>query len=153
MNMKNYYLMINLFLMLFGILFCAGALNYGLKIPGPGCFPFAIGILLMFLSLLILITQIKRRKDEIETSEKFFAKKEGWKRLFVSLFALLVYALALEYLGFLLDTFLFMIVELRFIEPQKWKTTVTAAFLTTVSSYALFDLLLKAQLPKGILGM
>lgn len=153
MNMKNCYLMINIFLILLGIIFCMGALKYGLRIPSPGFFPFVLGIIFIFLSVLILITTLKKRKDKTIATERFFPGNDSWKKLFVSLFALFVYVLALEYLGFLLAAFLFMVVELRFIEPQKWKTIITAAFLTAASCYALFDLLLKAQLPKGILGM
>jgi len=66
--MKSYCLMINVFLMLFGTIFSVGAVNHGLRIPGPGCFPFAPGILLIFLSQLTLIIQINRRKDEIKKS-------------------------------------------------------------------------------------
>lgn len=149
--MKNRYLIINLFFITLGVIFSIGAMGYGLGVSISGFFPFILGIIFISLSSFALILNIKKRKDEM--IERFFPEKDSLRKLLLSLFALFFYAIALDYLGFLLTTFLFLIIELKFIESQKWKTIITAALLTTASSYILFDLLLKGQLPKGVLGI
>ena len=83
----------------------------------------------------------------------FFPQKDSLKRLVIVLFVLFMYSLSLVYLGFLITTFLFMILLLKFLEPQRWTTTLMIAFLTSISAYLLFEIFLKVQLPKGVFGI
>lgn len=140
-----------------GITFCLGALKYRLfvsGIPGPGLFPFIMGIGMIIFSSIILISSLSQKKGEtVIQKEDFFLQRDSWKKLLFALFALFAYWISLEYLGFLLTTFLFMIFLLRFIEPQRLITVFTTAFLTATLSYALFKLWLNLLLPDGILGM
>jgi hypothetical protein len=137
-----------------GILFCIGSTNYGdirSKVPSAGFLPFIGGIILIFLSLINLLwTTIKKGKQNIET---FFPERHSLKKLFLLIFALFTYGLALIPLGFLLTTMLFVIFLMKFIEPQKWVTTLITSFLLSLLSYILFEILLKVQLPYGILDL
>jgi hypothetical protein len=40
----------------------------------------------------------------------------------------------------------------RFVEPQKWVVAVGGSALASIASYVVFELWLKTQLPRGILG-
>jgi len=156
--MKNRELIGSLFWIGVGVIFCTGALKYRLfksGVPGAGLFPFIGGIILITLSFVVLISSLKTKEEDWRKifKEKFFPQENSWKRILFALLALFAYWIALEYLGFLLTTFLFMTFLLRFIEPQSWITNFTTTILTTTASYLLFKIGLKVPLPKGILGM
>jgi putative tricarboxylic transport membrane protein len=152
----NRELFSSVFWLAVGALFFFGSFRYSIfrsGIPGAGFFPFMGGILLIVLSLVVLISALapsKKQPTAEESKEKFFSQKDSYKRILLALLALFVYWLALGYLGFLLTTFLFMLFLLRFIDPQRWITTLTVSFLTTISAYMLFNLWLKVRLPPGI---
>jgi putative tricarboxylic transport membrane protein len=67
----------------------------------------------------------------------------------LTILALLGYAMTMEYLGFLLSTFVFLVFLLRFIEPQRWSTVLLGALLTSGVSFLIFELVLKCQLPRS----
>ncbi len=155
---KNRDLISSLFWIGVGTLFCLWALKYGfmrLGTPGAGFFPFITGIILISLSSIIFISSLpfKKRKGDVEFGEKFFPQKDSLKKILFALVALFAYGVVLKYLGFLLATFLFMIFLLRYIEPQRWTTVLTASLLTSIASHIVFKLWLKVQLPAGILGI
>jgi hypothetical protein len=60
------------------------------------------------------------------------------------------YYLFLEVLGYILTTFILMVLLLKAVESTRWRTVLLEAFVATFASYALFQLWLKVQLPKGI---
>lgn len=139
-----------------GTFFCAGAFGYGLfeeGVPGPGLLPLIAGIVLISLGTGILVPALKKEKKPASAEKGFFPEKDSFKKVFLAVVALGGYGMALEYIGFLTMTLLFMIFLLRFIEPQKWTVVLTTSLLTAASSYLLFQFLLKVQLPKGIWGI
>jgi putative tricarboxylic transport membrane protein len=83
---------------------------------------------------------------------RFWPEGEYVTRIVVIIFLLFMFVFALDYLGFVLTTFLFMFSLLKLIESRKLRTLFLIAGLTTVLSYAIFELWLKANLPKGFLG-
>jgi putative tricarboxylic transport membrane protein len=156
--MKNLDLIGSLFWTVVGGAFSVGALKYRFfkgGIPGAGFLPFLAGVMLMALSLVVLISAIRVRRSNggKASGDQFFPHPDSLKKVSVALGALLAYWIALEHLGFVITTFLFLVCLLRFIEPQKWVVTLSTALLATAFSYALFNLWLKVQLPKGILGI
>ena len=54
--------------------------------------------------------------------------------------------------GFMINTFRFMLLLMKVIEPQTWKKAILAALITAVASDLFFNVLLGAQIPSGILG-
>lgn len=147
----------SLFWMGFGTVFCVYAWQYGLiggpGIPGPGCLPFIVGVSLISLSLTIFIPAIFSLKGKRQSGKTgLFPEKDSWRKLLVALAALLAYGIILESCGYLLTSFLFMILVLRWIEPQKWRTVLICAVLATVLSYSLFTTL-KVELPIGLFGI
>jgi len=156
--MKNRDLIGSLFWAAVGGVFSVGALKYRLfkgAVPGAGFLPFLAGVTLIALSLVAFVSAVRSRRAETDTAsnERFFPHPESWKKVMLALTALLAYWVVLEYLGFLITTYLLLLFLLRVIEPQKWLLAVATALIATTFSYALFNLWLKVQLPKGILGL
>jgi putative tricarboxylic transport membrane protein len=137
-----------------GILFCIGGIHYGLRrsgIPGPGFLPFVTGLILVALSLILLISRLLRKRDEADSAGEPMPSGQALTRILKALGALCLYVLILEHLGFMLTTFLFMVLVLR-LEPRRWIFIIPAAIGTTVFFFFLFKVLLKVPLPPGILG-
>ncbi len=154
--MKNRDLIGSLFWIGVGFFFCGGALMYGLMeegVPGPGLLPLIAGTALILLGIGVLVPALRKKGKAKSPGEKFFPERDSLKKVFLAVVALWVYGMALEYLGFLLVTFLFMFFLLKFIEPQRWSVVLAVSILTAAASYILFQSLLKVQLPKGILGI
>lgn len=78
--------------------------------------------------------------------------KESIKNIVLVIAALFFYVAFLENIGFSICTFLVMVFYVRVIGSQKWISAVLFAVITTLISYMLFEIVLKAQLPPGFLG-
>lgn len=76
---------------------------------------------------------------------------EALRRILKALGALCLYVLVLEPLGFMLTTFLFMVLVLR-LEPRRWTYIFPVAIGATVFFFVLFKILLRVPLPSGIFG-
>jgi len=138
-----------------GIIFLVGSLRAGLfrkGIPGPGFLPFIIAVSVIVLSLMVFFPASSRRKEDAVKIENFFPEKESFKKVLLGLMALFAYGFALEYTGYLITTFVFMIFTSRIMERGKWTGPLIMAVLTAVLSYLLF-VSLEVQLPRGVLGI
>ena len=152
--MKNRDLFSSLFWMGFGAVFLVSALKQGLirrGIPGPGFVPFIVAVILISLSLMVFIPALGKKREGGQSTErpKFFPEKDSSKKIFLALIALFAYGAALEYGGYIVTTFAFMLFMSRLIERIKWRKVFAIAFLTAVLSYLLF-FALEVQLPQGI---
>lgn len=120
-----------------------------LRDPGPGLLPLGTGIMLGLLSAVnYLHSRLSRSKEITET----WYSKERWRTLIFVIASLLAYAIFLEIFGFLISTFFILIFLFRCMQPMRWFLAVGGSALISFASYTIFELWLKAQLPKGILG-
>lgn len=124
--MRKHELISSLVWMSVGISFCIGSIAIGvgdLSEPGPGFFPFVMSACLISFALIHFISSsIKGRQLSLAAGDRFWPGSDGIKRIvFINVF-LFIFVIALNYLGFVLTTLLFMFLLLRFIEPQKWLT-------------------------------
>jgi len=117
--------------------------------PGAGFLPLGSGIILGFLSL---ICYLQSRLMKASRMEKSWIPKERWKNLIAVLIALLGYALVFETLGFIISTFILILILLRSVKPLKWMMAIGGSAVASLACYALFQMWLKVQLPKGIIG-
>jgi putative tricarboxylic transport membrane protein len=144
----------SLFLMLFSACICLSSYHIGiggLHVPGSGFFPFWGGMALGLLSLAnFLVATLKRKRAMPQAT----AGENGvnWKNLCLAFSFLLVYPVFLHVLGFLLSTFLFFFLFLRFIEPQKWSIVIGLSAAAAALTYIAFQYFLKVQFPAGFLG-
>ena len=140
--------------LLFSVIVCIESykLNIGtLHNPGPGFYPFCIGLTLILFSLIVLLSSIFLQKEE--ASQEKTGEKSNIKDILLVVISLFLYAIVYEHLGFVLSTFLFIIFILKIIERKKWLIAISFAIFTAAISYVVFNLWLNANLPKGILGI
>jgi putative tricarboxylic transport membrane protein len=117
--------------------------------PGPGFFPFWTGLFMGIFSLLVIYQAIRGREERGEKAQA--EQTRGWNIILI-LGALTAYVISLEKVGFLINTFLFISLMLKAVYPQSWRTTILGALVTAMVAHFVFNILLKAQIPSGILG-
>jgi putative tricarboxylic transport membrane protein len=136
-----------IFLLGAGILWQGGGLRIGnLRNPGPGFFPNLVGFGMIILSL-VLIIQGKSGKGEAFSSKPMV-------RAGLIFTVLIACSFALEYLGFVVVSFLLMTYLFKaFGGFRRWSLAVLWALISVGLTYMLFDILLDANLPRGLLGV
>jgi putative tricarboxylic transport membrane protein len=117
--------------------------------PGPGFFPLVATIGMGLIAGWRLLAQIRigapHDPDEIEM--------RGESGLVACVVAgIIAYALLLDTVGFLLCTFLLMAFYLKLIAARPWFSSLTFSAVVAVGAHFFFDVLLKAELPKGFLS-
>lgn len=119
--------------------------------PGPGFLPLWLGVLLAFLAVILLVTTWSRRATENDRQSPF----PGFKPLLSVasvILGLALYTLFMETLGFLVDTFLFVVYLLGVVERERWPMTLMIAASTTAALYLIFQVLLTITLPRNMFG-
>jgi len=117
--------------------------------PQAGFFPLAIGILLGIFSIIFLVQSMKEKAEE---SRSVSESPKSWQKIILTLVTLFAIALFFERLGYLISSFLLIGFLLAAVSKQKWWTVITTAFLSSLISYLLFGIVLKTQLPGGLLS-
>jgi hypothetical protein len=120
--------------------------------PGPGYLPLVLGIILILLSLIVLLGQMKKAPG---TRPVVVAapRPGGWKKVLYTVLLLMVAAFFFERVGYLLTFFFMILLLMKGAEWQSWKRILLTAFLTTLGVYIVFVLLLEQPLPRGFLGV
>jgi putative tricarboxylic transport membrane protein len=139
--------------LIFGGLFIIGSLSQGLIYRGtlgPGSLPFITGIVLVGISLFVLVPAIAN--IEIDSKQTAALTRKDLKLVGAAIAALVFYTAAMEYAGFALTTFIFMLFVTRLMDAREWRTSFLIAILTAVISYLVFVVLLDVQLPEGIIS-
>lgn len=133
-----------------GIAICS--IKYGLGTfhePGPGFITFFAGAILTFLSLALFFSSFSDQEKR-GGLRSLWAGLEVGKVLYVILL-LVAYALLLKSIGFLISTFVLLSLLFRVKGNYRVRTILFMSLLVTAVSYVIFEIWLKAQLPKGIL--
>ncbi|MDH4266778.1 MAG: tripartite tricarboxylate transporter TctB family protein [Deltaproteobacteria bacterium] len=119
--------------------------------PGSGFMFFWVGLLMMGLSLGIFIQAL--RKEGMAGELKTLWSGVQWKKVIYVLVALVFYAFAFQFLGFIVCTILLLIFLFKVVEPQRWSVAIFGAVLSALTTYLVFKIWLGTQLPQGILGI
>ncbi len=139
--------------LLISLIICLASLQYKvgtLSSPGSGFLPLLSGMAIgLFAAIGFIQATFRKKRGELWHS---FLKGLRWEKALIILVALFAYGWLLGLLGFFLCTLLFIGFLLRVVVPQRWALVIGGSFLITVVSYILFDMLLKAQMPRGFLG-
>ncbi len=121
--------------------------------PGPGFFPFMLGVIIFLLGGVLLVTKISQnREDSTQVLGPLIPAGAPLRRVASALGAMLLSTALLEFLGFLITIFFLILFLIQSIEHRKWKVAIFYALLSSLSSFIIFQVLLKTQLPRGILG-
>lgn len=123
-----------------------------LQTPGPGLLPFLLGSLLIVVSLPILIGSLLLFRKTVPESRaaEIWAGVE-FKNVLIIIISLVAYALLLERLGFILTAFLFLFVLFATFDFQRWLFALGVSSVTIFITYLLFNVVLRVELPSGLL--
>lgn len=149
--MKIYDWVSGLLCLIVGLAFVAGGVRMGLgplDAPGSGFFPTMIGGILSALSL-ALLTATALGKMQVMEPRPFWKEPNGWVKVSLVVLSLIFYMAALEYLGYIATTIVFILFLLRFVGKKSWGISLAMALLVSLGSYALFKMALGVYLPRG----
>lgn len=150
MKKRNFISGIILLAIAIGVLVEVNKLQIGkLSSPQAGFFPLILAVFLGILSLVFMGQAIKGR-DEGEIP--LWVSSGRWKILGLTVGVLFIFAIIFERLGYLISTFLLIALLFGAIGKRKWWMVIMVALFSTMASYLIFGVLLKSQLPAGILG-
>jgi len=143
-----------LFFLALAVFICHQSMRIGvgtLLRPRPGLMSFVAGAGIGLLSLAFLI-QILLGKGETSSEPSGEAERGGRMATIVAIsVSLFVYTIAVNWLGFILATLLFVLFLFRTVETESWWRSMTKAVLVTLGNYLLFVVVLELQVPKGLL--
>ena len=119
-----------------GLGFAAGATNYSFGTsarPGPGYFPFGLGILLAVLGAVVLFKSLT-----IETEGGDPVGAIGWKPLILIVSSVVIFGLALPRLGMIISLPLLILISSLAGDEFKLKEVIINMVILTVGSWAIF---------------
>ncbi|WP_066294171.1 tripartite tricarboxylate transporter TctB family protein [Bacillus sp. FJAT-29937] len=118
---------------------------YGSQV-GPNIFPMGLGILLSILSARLIYESVKKKQVKKEK------EKLDYKRFLIILIAAIAYCLLLEVVGYVISTFLFLLIGFQAMEKGSWLKTIIISALFSYGVYYLYSELLEGSLPGFPLG-
>jgi hypothetical protein len=125
----------------------AGKLPFGkVNAPGAGFFPSVLAALLAIISFTGLIETLRR-----SGADEKHEPAAVWRKTFLTIMSLLIFAAIFEFAGYLVTTFLLILFLLRAVERKSWVQAGAVALCAALASYIVFGLLLGAPLPVGFL--
>jgi hypothetical protein len=134
-----------LLLIFVGAAFAIGATgyNFGAAVrPGPGYFPFGLGIILALLGVIVFVTSFVRRCTDGDPIGAI-----PWRPLICVVGAIVFFAVGLPRLGFVI-AFPLMIVLTSYASTEfTWKGALLTALVLTVASYLIFIFGLQLNIP------
>ena len=117
--------------------------------PGRGFLTLgASGILGILALVLFLRTSLRKTEEE---RESLFAGKM-WRRILFVLVVLWLYAWAMPTAGYLVSTFILMLLLFWVLEKKKLGWVFASSVLSTLFTYVVFSKWLNCQFPEGLLG-
>ncbi|MCM3585963.1 tripartite tricarboxylate transporter TctB family protein [Mesobacillus maritimus] len=124
---------------------------------GPGTWPAALMILMLVLSIVLLVktflkkgVQVKTANEEAEDLANEDDQLVYPKRFFYLLGALIIYTLLLDYVGFIVDTLVFIFVLSLIFGVKHWSRGLLTGILATAGAVVLFPILLNTPFPRGV---
>ncbi|MGL4767520.1 MAG: tripartite tricarboxylate transporter TctB family protein [Formosimonas sp.] len=142
---RRFDFMASLCFLFIGIFFFSASMRLAGNVIGgtvtPATFPQAFGGLLIFLSVLLMFETFKKQAKQSEEREE----RTYYRRFFIILLAMVVYIALIEPLGFVMSTFLFLLVAFQAMSRGEWLKTVLIAGGFSLVIYFVFIKLLEAS--------
>ncbi len=117
----------------------------------PGVFPKILGSGLVIIGVLQFGAELSARFAT--AGDVAWPRGRDGARVILVLAAVVAYMVAIEYLGFALDTFLLVLFLVSLLGNFGWLARLAAAIITTGCSTLVFKYWLDLKLPGGFLGM
>jgi hypothetical protein len=137
------------FLLVLGLAIGVISWGYGfgsLRQPGPGLYPFFIGVAIAVFSLFILISELRSGTREPVLD------KEGARTLALMTLTFCLWIVAMPLLGYVVVSLLATYAFCKIMKLEGWWKPLAVSAGTALFIYALFDYWLYIDLPRGILG-
>lgn len=134
-----------LLLIVAGTAFAIGSTQYNFGStmrPGPGYFPFGLGVILALLGLIVLVTSLTQKRADGDLIGPI-----PWRPLACVVGAIIFFGLTLTRLGFLISFPLMIILTSYASREFTWKDALLSASVLTVMSYLIFIFALKLNIP------
>ena len=153
--MKKGELIIAFIMEVMGIWIIIDSYNIGLKTisnPGPGFFPFVLGVLLCLLVLPICIRSIRYTKKVSTMKQTSVRSPKYFIKPGLIITCLLGYFFFLDTLGFFITTFIFLFILFWIGYPRRWLFISIFSIVIVPLAYLVFGYLLQTPFPLGFLG-
>ena len=141
----TFWLVISIFALIKAIQLGVGAFSN----PGPGFVFFWSGTILGLLSIILVVKGVMGKEKPRKLADSFRGLK--WYQPLAVTVALFAYGAFLNVVGFLLATFLMLVLLYGLGKPGLW-ITVGSALVTVLVTYVIFHYGLQIQFPRGILA-
>ncbi len=133
-------------------LYCSFHLGLGdLWEPRSGFLPFLAACFICFMAVIVLLQSHLQKKEVQAILSNLWAGVDWHRPLIITLLAL-GFILVLEWLGFILSSFLLMFILFKWEEKLSWGKAILIPVVTVTCTYMFFGFILKASLPRGMLG-
>jgi len=118
--------------------------------PGPGFFPFWLGLAVSLLGAGLLVKATLHREGDENIS---FSGKHAALQMFVVMASFFVFVFLIEKTGFYLAAGLLFLVLLWAVEGKGWKFSLAVALLAALALWGIFGVALKVDLPSGFINL
>lgn len=112
--------------------------------PGPGFMPFGVALLVFILSLVLFIQPYFLRIEKVRQSLNF-----RMNSIFIIL-CMIVYVFFFKEMGYIVSSLLLWTVIFKLVGTKRWRWALIEGILVTFSSYLIFGVALKLNLPVGL---
>ena len=144
----------SLFWLLLGLVTLYGSAQLGLGTmhePGSGFLAFLAGCFIICISAGIFLQSIIRFRGKPLQLKTQWAGA-NWHRSFIIGLVTVGFIVALEGMGFFITSFLLLFCLFKWVEKLSWGKAVIIPALTLTITYVVFNIFLKSNLPRGVLG-
>jgi putative tricarboxylic transport membrane protein len=118
--------------------------------PGPGFFPFWLGLVLSLLGVALLVHTTFHREDDESIS---FSGKHAALQMFLVMASFFAFVFLIAKTGFYLAAGLLFLVLLWAVEGKGWKFSLAVAILAALALWGIFGVALKIELPRGFFDL
>ena len=140
-----------LLLILIGLAFAVGATDYSFGTavrPGPGYFPFGLGIILALLGVVVLLSAFtSQRTERTERTDGDPVGRIPWRPLLCVVGAIVFFGVALPRLGFFISLPVMIVLTSAGSREFSWRDALLNAAVLTLASYAIFIYGLQLTMP------
>jgi hypothetical protein len=136
-------------LLVLGSAISAISWGYGfgsLRQPGPGLYPFFIGVAIAVFSVFLLISELRSGNSAPVLD------MEGARTLVLMTLTFCLWIVAMPVLGYVVVTLLATYAFCKIMKLEGWRTPLAVSAGTSLFIYVLFDHWLYIDLPRGMLG-
>jgi putative tricarboxylic transport membrane protein len=118
---------------------------------GPRAFPFMVAAVVICCGAALVLKELGRT-ERARFSWGLRSERGVWFRILLTIGGGIIYGVVLDWLGYLIATFLFLIFVASFLNVGRHRQNVILAAAFSLVSFVGFAVILKLSLPRGILG-